>query len=67
MGQIAEDILDGSCCELCGCYFEHNKKNEKGESIGIYTHDFPVTCWDCWKDLTKEEKTAHRKADVKTF
>lgn len=23
MGEIAEDMLDGSCCELCGQYFEH--------------------------------------------
>lgn len=60
MGQIAEDMLDGSCCDLCGCYF----KNPKG---GIYVHETPTTCLDCWDDLTEEEKKQHKKADVKTF
>jgi hypothetical protein len=60
MGQMAEDILDGSCCDLCGCYFQH-------PTGGIYVHDEPVTCFDCWEDLTDEEKTIHKKADVKTF
>ena len=56
MGQIAEDMLDGSCCSECGCYFKHNK----GE--GIYVHDFPVLCWDC-----HTEESELQKADVKTF
>ncbi len=60
MGQIAEDMLDGSCCQLCGQYFKHPK-------AGIYVHDEEVVCFDCWKDLTEEEKKLHKKADVKTF
>lgn len=67
MGEIAEDMLDGSCCELCGSYFEHPKKNRKGESIGIYVHEYPVTCWTCWKGLTPQEKSNRNKSDVKTF
>ena len=61
MGQIAEDIIDGSCCELCQCYFQHPTAD------GIYVHDYPAVCWDCWEDLTTEEKTNHTKSDVKTF
>lgn len=60
MGQISEDMQDGSCCEFCGQYFEHPKG-------GIYVHDMPVVCWDCWKDLTDNEKQDYTKADVKTF
>lgn len=59
MGQIAEDKLDGTMCDLCGCYFQKDDK--------LYTHEHPATCWDCWKDLTPEEKKHHTKADVKTF
>ena len=61
MGQLAEDILDGSCCELCGQYFKHSDEG------GIHCHEKPVVCWDCWKDLTKEEKKSHQRAEVKTF
>jgi len=60
MGQIAEDMLDGSCCQNCGCYFKHPED-------GIYVHDVPVTCWDCWKDMTKQERLLVIKADVETF
>jgi hypothetical protein len=67
MGQITEDIIDGSCCSECQCYFEHPKKDNKGKSVGIYVHDYPVVCWDCWDELTAEEKTDNTKADVKTF
>ena len=60
MGQIAEDMQDGSCCTLCGQYFKH-------PNGGIYVHDYPVVCWDCWGDLSGEEKEGNIKADVETF
>lgn len=59
MGQIAEDIADGSMCDCCGCYFKHPD--------GIYTHDYPATCWDCWEDMTDKERKEHTKSDVETF
>jgi hypothetical protein len=63
MGEIAEDMLDGSCCSLCGQYFEHPKKDKKtGESIGIYVHDYPVACKECW-----EPGCGYQKAEVNTF
>lgn len=46
MGQIAEDMLDGSCCSLCGQYFEHPK------SDAIYVHGEPVVCEECYSELT---------------
>jgi hypothetical protein len=60
MGQIAEDMVDGSCCQLCGCYFG----NPKG---GIYVHEHPVVCFDCWKELTTKEKKGYQKAEVRTI
>ncbi len=62
MGQIAEDMIDGSCCSLCGQYFQHPKKDKSGESIGIYVHEYPVLCWDCW-----ESDSEIPKAEVETF
>lgn len=61
MGQIAEDMIDGSMCSLCGCYFKHPEK-ENGKSIGIYVHDYQVACWDCW-----DEDCGFEKAEVNTF
>jgi hypothetical protein len=61
MGEIAEDMADGTCCQLCGQYFESGKCNEEGIPI-CYTHGFPVVCWDCWDELTKEEKEMYHKA-----
>lgn len=60
MGEIAEDMIDGTCCELCGCYFE----SQEG---GLYTHEHPAVCWECWMDLTREEQKVHVRADVKTL
>jgi len=60
MGAVADDMIDGCCCTLCGQYFRHPKG-------GIYTHCYPVVCWDCWDDLTEEEKNNNQKSDVETL
>jgi hypothetical protein len=57
VGQITEDMIDGSCCALCGQYFEHPKDAE-----AIYVHEYPVACWDCY-----EKDCGYQKAEVKTF
>ncbi|MDD4970734.1 MAG: hypothetical protein PHT07_15010 [Paludibacter sp.] len=63
MGEIAEDMLDGSCCSLCGQYFEHPQKDlETFRSVGIYVHEYPVACWACWTP-----GCGYEKAEVKTF
>lgn len=35
MGEIADDIINGDCCQICGCYFED-------EGAG-----YPRTCNSC--------------------
>jgi len=52
MGEIAEDIVDGTSCSLCGTYFV--KKNGSA-----YTHGYPVVCNGCWSDLNVDEKEIH--------
>ena len=37
MGEIADDIIDGNCCALCGVYFEKS-------------HGYPVACEDCYDE-----------------
>ena len=55
MSQIAEDMIDGSCCSYCGQYFEHPE-------CGIYVHEYPVLCKDCYTD-----ESDIQIADVDTF
>ena len=45
MGQIADDMIDGTCCSLCGQYFIDSLNNDE-----LYTHGYPVACEDCWED-----------------
>lgn len=42
MGDIADDMIDGTCCSKCGAYFEGDKPGECG------THGYPVACDGCW-------------------
>lgn len=43
MGQIADDMINGYCCSLCGVYFEDE-------------HGYPVVCKGCWDNLSEEDK-----------
>jgi len=60
MGEIADDMIDGTSCSACGQYFVDGNDN-------LYTHGYPVICWDCWNTLTKEEKKLNRKASKPTL
>lgn len=51
MGEIADDMVNGWSCQLCGQYFE-------GE------HGYPVVCAECWKELTKQERREYQKATI---
>lgn len=62
MGQNSEDIIDGACCELCGCYFA-----DPEDSQYIFEHGHPVTCWGCWDDLDEDEQTQYQRAAVETL
>jgi hypothetical protein len=49
MGEIAEDMINGASCALCGCYFEHE-------------HDYPVACKHCWKPKCGYQKAIFEEA-----
>lgn len=44
MGEMADDIIGGYCCALCGQYFD--------EPIG-----YPCVCPECWTFDCGYEKT----------
>lgn len=56
MGEIAEDMIDGTMCSLCGQYFKNPKKDE------LYTHGYPVACKECWT-----QDCGYQEAEVDTF
>ena len=65
MGEIAEDMIDGTCCQLCGMYFIEIDKKSGNEYL--YTHEYPVVCWDCWDDLSKKDKNQYTKSSKQTL
>jgi len=56
MGEIADSMVIGECCSLCGCYFQAPEEDV------IYEHGYPVYCKDCW-----EPGCGHSRALVDTF
>ena len=44
MGDVADDIMDGASCALCGQYFEEE-------------HGYPVVCRECWEPSCGYQKT----------
>jgi len=54
MGEQADLMIDGEVCEQCGCNFEE-------------AHGYPVTCKDCWKQLSKRDKLQRQKAIHETL
>jgi len=60
MGQMADDITDGTTCSICGCYFENPDDKTKA-----YTHGFPVACKKCFRSGMKREGI--QKATAKTL
>lgn len=72
MGQIADDMVDGTVCCLCSMFFQGKsdpkqvtKDNPRGETI--YTHGYPAVCWDCWRDLSKRDRKQYQRALVPTI
>ena len=51
MGEIAEDLADGTRCSDCGQYFR-----DPDDPQTIYTHGYPVICKDCYREYSKREK-----------
>ena len=58
MREILKEMKSGRCCEICASYFE--------KDTGPFTHEYPVTCWDCWDELPYDERLYHRRAEVST-
>jgi hypothetical protein len=56
MGELAEDMIDGTMCSWCGVYFEQS-------------HGFEVACDSCWEDacksVTKKDEEVKRDAHGK--
>jgi len=72
MGQIANDMIAGRCCQLCGQYFKNSNSIDKKEfevmsGEELYEHGVPVVCKECWPDLTKKEKSMYVKAICETL
>ncbi len=57
MGEIANDMVEGRCCSICGQYFADPKKPEQ-----VYEHGYPVACHDCY-----EPDCGYPDADVETL
>lgn len=60
MGEIADDMIDGACCHLCGQYFV-------GDDDEMVSHGYEVVCKDCWTDLTPAERKDSQKAKFNTM
>jgi hypothetical protein len=60
-GSIADDMINGACCVICGEYFFDEDLHE------IYEHGHPTVCISCWSELTEEERSNHQKAVVPTI
>ena len=56
MGQVAEDMLDGTACSYCGQFFIDDEKDEPM----LYTHGFPVVCWECYDPEDSTYPKSHK-------
>lgn len=61
VGEIADDMIDGTTCQLCGCFFGGLAEDE------CYTHGYPVVCWDCWEYLPKKQRKKYQRAERPTL
>lgn len=61
MGEIAEDMTDGTCCSYCGQYFQ--LPNEES----LFTHGYPVLCENCWMESNDEERNGYSKSLAPTI
>jgi hypothetical protein len=64
MGEVADDMMDGVTCCLCGMFFVEGE-DEDGNIIG-HEHGYPAACWDCWRRLSKKERRNYQRAIVPT-
>ena len=60
MGEIADDMLDGTTCVKCGCYFQ-----DPDDPDSCYTHGYPVACKKCFRAGMRKDGV--QKAIVKSL
>lgn len=48
MGQHADDQIEGTACSYCGQFFVDDKPHDEDEQPVLFTHGYPVVCWDCF-------------------
>lgn len=54
MGEIADAMVNGECCQLCGQYF-------------VQKHGYPVVCKEDFRELTPKEKKQYQEAKFETI
>lgn len=59
MGDMADDMIDGSACSLCGMYFQDRKRLDL-----IWTHGYPVLCKECWDQQSPEDRKGSERAGL---
>ena len=64
MGQIAEDMSDGTTCQWCGMFFEDKSKPKE-----LQTHGYPVVCKGCARGYSNKalEKLGLQRALYPAF
>jgi hypothetical protein len=50
VGDMADDMVDGTTCSWCGCYFQDPEDPDV-----LFTHGYPVVCKDCRKGHSEKE------------
>lgn len=60
MGEIADDMIDGTSCSVCGMYFK-----DPDEKDTLFTHGYPVACKQCFRAGMRGDGI--QKARVKTI
>jgi hypothetical protein len=62
MGEIANDMIEGACCALCGQYFVREVNKDGADVPVMHEHGYPVACKECW-----EPGCGYEKAEADTL
>ena len=47
MGDMANDMVDGTTCSICGLYFLTDGGSK--ETAKVFTHGYPAACKKCFR------------------
>ena len=62
MGDIADQIIEGSCCAFCLLPFIKEQNIDGADVPVVYEHGYPVACKECW-----EPECGYEKATAETL